>query len=334
MKAVRLNAQTYPVEVAERAALERAGAAWTAIEGQSVEEILAAAADCAALLVISARVPASVVERLDRCRVIARLGAGTDRIDVGAATRAGIVVANVPDFCVNELAEHTLALLLAWTRRLPYMMAQMRQGNWNARHHPGVHRLAGQTLGLIGFGHSAVAVAERARAFGLRLRAWVREPGKYAAKAAALGVELVGWDQLLADSDFISVHVPLTPATQHLIGPRELALMKPTALLINTARGAIVDETALVAALRAGRLGGAALDVFAGIDVFSPPGPPPAHPLLELDNVLLTPHSGGSSVESTLDSKVRGARNAADVLSGRWPRHVVNPEVKPRWPLE
>lgn len=334
MKAVRLNAQTYPVEAAERAALEQAGAAWTAIEGQNAEEILAAAADCDALLVISARVPANVVERLDRCRVIARLGAGTDRIDVEAATRAGIVVANVPDFCVNELAEHTFALLLAWTRRLPYMMAQMRQGNWTARHHPGVHRLAGQTLGLVGFGHSAVAVAERARSFGLRLRAWVREPGKYAAKAAALGVELVGWDRLLADSDFVSLHVPLTPATRHLIGARELALMKPTALLINTARGAIVDESALVAALRAGRLGGAALDVFDGIDVFAPPGPPPSHPLLELDNVLLTPHSGGSSVESTLDSKVRGARNAAEVLSGRWPPYVVNPEVKPRWPLE
>ena len=287
-KAVRLNALTYPVEPTERAELERAGAEFIAIEGRDADEIVAPAADCDALLVISARVPGTVVERLKQCRVIARLGAGTDRIDVAAATRAGIVVTNVPDFCVNELAEHTFALLLAWTRRLPYMMEQMRQGNWTARHHPGVHRLAGQTLGFVGFGQSAVSVAERARAFGLRLRAWVRDAGKYREKAAALGVELVELDRLLAESDFVSVHVPLTPATRHLIGARELALMKPTALLINTARGAIVDERALVEALRGKQIGGAALDVFEELDVFGPPGAAPVHPLLELDNVLLT----------------------------------------------
>jgi D-3-phosphoglycerate dehydrogenase / 2-oxoglutarate reductase len=332
-QAVRLNALTYPVEPAECAELAAAGAEWHTVEGQQPDEIVTAAADCDALLVVSSRVPAAVIDRLVRCRVIARLGAGTDRIDVEAATRAGIVVTNVPDFCANEQAEHTLALLLAFARRLPFMTEAMHRGDWSARHHPGVHRLAGRTLGLVGFGASAREVARRAAAFGLRLLAWTRDPDKHRVTAAAHGVELTDLDRLLAESDFVSVHLPLTSQTHHLLDASRLARMRPMAVLVNTARGPVVDEAALVEALRAGRLAGAALDVFEGIDVFAPPGPPPDHPLLELDNVLLTPHCAGSSVESTLDSKVRGAHNAAEVLRGRWPRHVVNPEVRPRVPL-
>jgi D-3-phosphoglycerate dehydrogenase len=332
-KAVRLNAVTYPVESEERAELARCGAEMIAIEGRRPEEILHTARDCDALLVVSAYVPGSVIEELRRCRVIARLGAGTDRVDVEAATRRGIVVSNVPDFCLNEQAEHTLALLLAWGRRLPYMTDAMRRGDWSARHHPGVHRIAGQVLGLVGFGASAQAVAVRARALGLRLLAWARNPPKYQHIAVAAGVDLVAIDRLLEESDFVSVHLPLTAETRHLLDAGRLARMKPTAVLINTSRGAVVDEAALVEALRSGRIGGAALDVFEGIDVFAPPGPPPDHPLLGLDNVILTPHCAGSSVESTRDSKLRGVRNAADVLSGRWPRHVVDPSVQPRFPL-
>jgi phosphoglycerate dehydrogenase-like enzyme len=141
-------------------------------------------------------------------------------------------------------------------------------------------------------------------------------------------------DRLVAESDFVSVHLPLTPETRHLIDADRLARMKPTARLINTARGAIIDEAALVDALRRKLLAGAALDVFEGIDVFALPGTPANHPLLELDNVILTPHCAGSSVESTLDSKVRGARNAAAVLAGRWPASVVQPGVRPRVPLK
>ncbi len=332
-KAVRLNALTYPVEPAEAAELERAGASFRAVEGQAPDEILDAAGDCDALLVVSSRVPGHVLERLTRCRTLARLGAGMDRIDVAAATRCGIVVSNVPDFCVNEMAEHTLALLLAWGRRLPHVMAAMPRGEWSARHHPGVHRIAGQALGLVGFGASARAVAVRAKGFGLRLLAWARDPAKHREEAARLGADLVPLGRLLEESDFVSLHVPLTPQTRHLIGSAELGRMKPSAVLINTARGAVVDEAALVEALRWHRIAGAALDVFEGIDVFALPERPPAHPLLELDNVILTPHCGGSSVESTRESKVRGARHAAEVLLGRWPAHVVNPDVVPRFPL-
>lgn len=333
-KAVRLNAITYPVEAGEQAELERAGASFLAIEGQQPEEIVAAAADCDALLVVSSRVPGQVLECLPRCRVLARLGAGTDRLDIATATRCGIVVANVPDFCLNEQAEHTLALLLAWARRLPAMREAFRRGDFTARHHPAVHRLAGQTLGLVGFGASARAVARRAAAFDLRLLAWARNPEKHRDMAAACGVELVGLERLLAESDFVSLHLPLTDTTRHLLDAARLALMKSSAVLINTARGALVEEAALVEVLRQKQIAGAALDVFGGIDVFAVDAGPPRHPLLELDNVILTPHCAGSSVESSCESKLRGAQAAAAVLLGRWPAHVVNPEVRPRYPLQ
>lgn len=326
-KAVRLNATTYPTEPVEREVLTSAGAALMEIEGQMPDEIITAAHDCDALLVVSSTVPRPVIEKLQNCRVISRLGAGTDKIDIAAATEHGILVTNVPDFCLNEQAEHTLALLLAFHRRLPYMMQAMRTGNWTARSHPGVHRLAGQTLGLVGFGASAQAVATRAASFGLKVLAWVRDPQKYADVAARLGVTLVPLDVALSSADYVSLHIPLTAETRGMIDASRLCLLKPNAVLINTARGALIDEIALVEALRQHRIGGAALDVFDGINVFAEPGPPPPHPLFELDNVLLTPHCAGSSVESSIDSKTRGARNAAFVLSGQVPQSLVNPEV-------
>lgn len=332
--ALRLNADTYPVEPAERTLLAEAGADLHCIEGRSDDEIRAAARSCHALLVVSGYVRAGVLEAMASCRTVARLGAGTDRIDVDAATRLGIVVSNVPDFCIGEQADHTMALLLSSARQLPYMQQAMRSGNWTARAHPGVLRLAGRTLGLLGFGASAQAVARRAAGFGLQLLAWTRSPAKYGAVAASLGVRLVDMDTVLAGSDFVSIHLPLAADTRHLIGARELACMHAGAVLLNTARGAIVDEAALLDCLGRRAIAGAALDVFEHIDVFGPPGEPPRHPLLELDNVIATPHCAGSSVQSSRESKERGARHAAAVLSGRWPSHVVNPSVVPRVPLQ
>lgn len=331
--AVRLNSVTYPVEAGERAELGRASAELIEIEGQQTDEIVDAAVNCDALLVVSSYVPGSVIDRLRRCRVISRLGAGTDRIDVEAATRCGIVVANVPDFCVDEQAEHTMAMLLALARRLPWMTDAMRKFDWSARHDSSVHRIAGRTLGLIGFGSGSKAVAERARVFGLKLVTWARTPERHHADADRLGVQLVTLDSLLEQSDFVSIHLPLTPETRHLIDADKLTRMKPTAVLINTARGAVIDENALVKALQQEQIAGAALDVFENIDVFAIPGTPTRHPLMQLNNVILTPHCAGSSVESTLDSKLRGAKNAAAVLMGKWPTSIVNPDVVPRFPL-
>ena len=333
LRAVRLNAATYPVEPEEHQALAAVGADLVCIEGRDEAEVLAVTQDCDAVLVISSYLPVDLIEGWTGCRTIARLGAGTDRIAVDTATRKGIVVSNVPDFCLSEQADHTMTLLLAFARRLPHMQEGMRAGNWTARAHQGVHRIDGRTLGLIGFGASAQAVARRAAGFGLKLVAWTRSPHKYRAIAAALGVRMVSLDDLLSQSHFVSIHLPLSPQTRHLLGARELARMQPQAMLINTARGAIVDEDALVDVLQRRAIAGAALDVFEHIDVFAPPGTPVQHPLLELDNVIATPHCAGSSVESTRESKVRGALHAAQVLQGMWPSHIVNPEVLPRWPL-
>ena len=332
--AVRLNAETFPVEDGERAALEAAGAQLVCIEGQQPEDQIAAARDCDVLLVVSSYLPAQVITALTRCRTIARLGAGTDRIDIDAATRCGIVVSNVPDFCLSEQADHTMTLLLAFARRLPTMQQAMHRGNWTARAHSGVHRIAGRSLGLIGFGASAQAVAQRARGFDLRLLAWTRSPEKYRARAEELGVELVTFDALLQSCHFVSLHLPLAPDTRGMLGAAQLASMRPDAVLVNTSRGAIIDEAALVDCLQRRAIAGAALDVFSGIDVFARPGHPQAHPLLELDNVIATPHCAGSSVESTRESKVRGAQHAAQVLQGHWPTHIVNPLVTPRMALQ
>jgi D-3-phosphoglycerate dehydrogenase len=324
--AVRLNATTYPIEEVERQELARVGAELIGIEGQQSAEILSAAADCDALLVVSSSIPRDVVDGLRRCRVIARLGAGTDKIDVAAAARRGIVVTNVPDFCIHEQAEHTLALLLAFARQLPFMIDAMRRGNWMARSHPEVHRVAGQTLGLIGFGASAQAVAVRAAAFGLQITAWARNPDKYREPAARIGVTLRPLEEVLSSADWISLHLPLTAQTRGFLSAERFDRFQPHAVLINTARGGLVDEAALVERLRSRRIRGAALDVFEGINVFAEPGAATAHPLYDLDNVILTPHCAGSSVESSLDSKRRGARNAALVLAGQPPLHVVSLE--------
>ena len=332
-KVVRINATTFPVEPEEIQALAAIGAELVPIEGQQPDDILAAARDCDALMVVSSYVPGSVIEQMSRCRTIARLGAGTDRIDVDTATRLGLVVSNVPDFCLSEQADHTMTLLLAFARRLPFMQQAMREGNWMARQHPGVHRIAGRTLGLIGFGASAQAVARRAAGFGLRLLAWTRTPANHVQMASDLGVRQVTLDELLALSDFVSIHLPLTAQTRHLLDAGRLAKMRPDATLVNTSRGAIIDEAALLQCLQSGAIAGAALDVFETIDVFAPPGAPVHHPLLELDNVIATPHCAGSSVESTRESKVRGAQHAAQALGGQWPTHVVNPGVQPRWSL-
>lgn len=294
-------------------------------------------ADCDAIFVVSTALPESVIESLSRCRVISRLGTGTDKIDVAAATRKGILVTNVPTFCVEEQADHTMALLLALLRKLPQMSRAMEKGHWNhARRQASANRrLAGSVLGLIGFGNSARAVAERARGFGMRVIATRRNMDAPTDAADALGVEMVALDDLLQNADYVSLHLPLDDHTYHLLDRAMLSKMKPGAYLVNTSRGAIVDEEALVDLLGDGRLAGAGIDTFEGIDVFVEEERPPDHPLLSLDNVILTPHVGAISVQAMEDVTTGGIANAAAVLSGFWPpaENLVNPEVEPRFPL-
>ncbi len=224
-----------------------------------------------------------------KLKLIARPGSGVDNIDVEAATRRGIAVMSAPDGNAVAAAEHTLALLMALARRIPQTAAALKAGRWEKGAPLGVE-LCGKTLGLVGLGRVGRAVAERARGLGMRVIA--HDPFLGAVQAEAFGVPSVPLEDLYARSDVVSVHVPLSPGTRGLIGREALGRMRPGALLVNCARGGIVDEEALAEALEAGHLGGAALDVFAQEP------PPPDHPLLRMDNVVATPHRGAATPEA------------------------------------
>jgi len=242
-----------------------------------------------------------------------------DNVDLAAASKAGILVTNVPDYCVGEVSDHALALLLALARQVVVADMAVKSGAWNVKAHAEVRRLCGQTLGLLGFGKIARALASKVQALGMKVLAY--DPYLKPELIASQGAEAVNLDRLIAEADALSIHVPLSPETRNLIGERELALMKPTALLINTSRGGIVDEQALAAALAAGRLGGA------GLDVTSVEPPPPDHPLRRAPHVILTPHLAFYSRESVIELQTKAADEVARALKGEPPRSPVNPEV-------
>jgi D-3-phosphoglycerate dehydrogenase len=276
--------------------------------------IVRALAGADAVLCMHAPIDRAVITALRRCRVIVRFGTGLDNIDVEAARAAGIAVFGVHDYCTEEVAAHTMALLLAWNRRILAYHAFVLDRRWNERSLTTgnwgcgpLTRLSGQTLGILGFGHIGRAVAARARAFGMPVLAWTRNPD--AAMAAALGVELSERDEVLRRSDYLSLHLPLTAETRGLIDAAAIEAMKPGAVLINTARGALADEAALVAGLRSSRLGGALLDVYEEAPL------PVDHPLRGLDNVILTPHVGFYSEEALLDLRRKAAERVVNYFS-------------------
>ena len=334
---VRLNATLFPVSEFETSLYEKYNLSPVQVEANSPEEIIPHVEDCDALFAISVSLPEAVVSSLSRCRVISRLGTGTDKIDVAMATREGILVTNVPYFCVEEQADHTMAMMLALARKLPQMARAMVEGAWShsKRQSRSNQRLSTQTLGLIGFGNSAIATAKRAKGFGMRVIATRRNMKAPRHEADELGVRMVSLDTLLAESDYVSLHLPLNSETYHMLDDAELGKMKLGAHLINTSRGALVDEMALVKALREGRLSGAGLDTFEEINPFTEDEAPPDHPLLELDNVVLTPHVGAYSVQAAQDVSRGGVQNVVSVLSGHMPlgENIVNPSVTPRFPL-
>ena len=306
-------------------------------EIKSARQLSEVVRDADAVMVVSQSLPTEVVHAMQRCQVICRLGAGTDKIDVDAATERGIVVANVPDFCVEEQADHAFALLLAVARRLNEMRVCMLQGMYHDGRQQSrpLRRLPGRTLGLVGFGRSAQAMARRAAGFGMRVRATRRNMSAADPAAHSLNVELVPFETLLAESDFVSLHLPLNDQTHHLLDRDALAKMKPGSVLINTARGGIVDEDALADLLEAGHLTGAGLDTFAVVDVHESPAVPPTHRLLAMDNVVFTPHVAAFSVDSSREVGYGSVANLVAVLSGCWPSadRVVNPDVRPRHSL-
>lgn len=288
------------------------------------ELLIEMASDADAVMVVKAKITARVMERLPRLRVVGRYGIGVDNVDVEAATRLGIAVVNVPGCFAREVADHTMMFLLAFSRKLPRLDGLMKQGVWGRPTVTPIPALYNQTLGLIAFGEIGREVALRAKTFGLEILAY--DPFVDPAAAANLGVSLVGLDELLARSDYLSVHAPLNAKTRHMLSDREFNLMKPTVYIINTARGPVVDEAALVRALQQKLIAGA------GLDVYETEPLEQGSPLRGFPNVLLTPHTAGISDESQIEARRRLSRSIVAILGGGWPegRDLNNPEVKQR----
>jgi D-3-phosphoglycerate dehydrogenase len=280
-------------------------------------ETAAALREMDAVLAGSEPYTAQVLAQAPRLRVIARNGVGYDAVDVAEATRRGIAVTITPGANHDCVAEHVFALLLSLAKNVVTSHKGLEQGRWLRF----VTRpLRGQTLGLVGLGRIGKAVALRAKAFGMKVLAHELQPDPQFVQTH--GIELVPLETLFRQADVLSLHAPLTPQTRHLINAQSLALMKPTALLVNTARGGLVDETALAEALRTGRLAGAALDVFADEPML------PGHPFTQLENVVLTPHTAGTDLQSRQDMALMAAQSIVAILRGEWPTAVmVNPQV-------
>ena len=303
----------------ERQLLATVGGALLVAKTGSAEEIARLAPQADAILTCWAQVPASALEAATRCRLVSRYGIGLDNIPVQRATELGILVTNVPDFCLEEVSDHAMALLLAAARQIVPQAAASRAGRWQRETGQTIPRLRGQTLGLIGYGNSARALVPKAAGFGLNVLA---HTPRLAAGRLANGVEVVAsLADLLARADYISIHAPLTDETRGLIDEKTLRKMKPNCVLINTSRGAIIDESALVRALTEGWIAGAGLDVL----VQEPPAP--EHPLLALSNVIVTPHAAFYSEASIAELQQKAAKNVVDVLMGQEPVHIVNREV-------
>jgi len=292
--------------------------------GRPEAEIIASYSDADAIIVSGEKITRNVIDSLQKCRIIARMGIGYDSIDVAAATARGIPVTVVPDASTIEVSDQVLALLLSLARKIIPTYNAVRAGMWGkpeifAIGRPSF-RIAGQTLGLIGLGRIGKAVARKAQAFGLKVLAY--DPFVSHADVAELGIEMVGIDKLLPQSDFISVHSPLTNETARLLNLEAFKKMKKTAYLINCARGGIVDEQALYTALKEKIIAGA------GIDVTDPEPPKPDNPLLQLDNIIVTPHFAWYTEESATELRQRATESVIKILQGEWPLTVVNPEVK------
>jgi D-3-phosphoglycerate dehydrogenase len=272
------------------------------------DELVQLVGDCDGILTCFKRVTPAVVRAGRRLRVIGRYGIGTDNIAVDVATERGIPVTNVPAYCTDEVSEHVIALLFTLARALHRYNRAVREDDWSLATGLPTRRIAGTTLGLIGHGAIGRAVEQRARALGMDVLVHSRTRG-------------VPLSDLLARADYVSLHIPATERTEHLVDAAFLAAMKPTAYLINCARGTIVDQDALARALRDGTIAGA------GLDVFVPEHLPAGHLLLALENVVATPHTAFYSEESIADLAQLAAKNVADVLAGRQPASIVNPSV-------
>ncbi len=312
----------YPNYDSERQQVDSIDGELFLAECETAEDVTEATRDADGVLNRAAPVTAAVIEQMARCKVIARYGIGVDNVDVEAATRKGIVVANVPGYCLEEVSDQALALMLSAWRKVVSHDKAVRKGAWDISFRDPVYRLKGRTLGLLGLGSIARRLVEKVTGFGFRIIA--HDPYVSAEVADELGVELVDLDTLFRQSDLLSLHAPATSETRHLVNAERLARMKETAVLVNTSRGPLIDEVALVEALKAKQISAAALDVY------EQEPPDITSELFRLDNVIVTDHAAWYSEDSLAELQRRTAAAVCAVLTGKRPESPVNPEVLER----
>jgi D-3-phosphoglycerate dehydrogenase len=311
---VVITDSTYPDAAIEREELAGVGATVETAGAATPGEVIERAADADALLNQETELTASVFEALERLEVVARYGVGVDNVDLAAAADHGVTVVNVPSYCEDEVATHTLALILSCLRRVPLYDSHVRSGEWDWSVGRPIRRLAGGTVGLVAFGSIPQRLAGMLSGVDVDLVA--SDPFQSAEVFESHGVESVALETLLKRADVVSIHAPLTDETEGLVDESALDRMKEDAILVNAARGAIVDHDALVEALRADTIAGAALDVL-------PEEPPESSPLFDLDDVVLTPHVAWYSESSITELRRSAAREVARVLRGDPPANPV-----------
>lgn len=316
-RVVALTDTVFPDLDPARAALSKADAELRIAEEPTPEAILDVARDADGLLVTYAKITPEVIGGLEDCKVIGRFGIGIDNIDIPAATAAGITVTYAPVYCLDEVSDHAMALLLTLARKTSFADSRVKSGTWNMPDVVPIHRLRGRTLGLIGIGHIPQRIVPKAQAFGIEVIA--SDPYVSDDVFDRLGVRKVSFDELLAESHYVSIHAPLTDETRNMFGAEAFSAMRNDAILINTARGPLVDVEALADALEAGELAGA------GLDVMPEEPPPPDNRLLGRDDVVLTPHTGFYSEDALLDLQTTVASDVATVLTGGTPQYPVTP---------
>ena len=306
----------------ERSILEPVGARVVALQARSESDLFEEVVDCAAVMNQYAYVGARAIERMRRCRVIARYGVGVDIVDVEAATRKGILVTNVRDYCVEEVADHAIALWLTLARKLPVYDRATHDGIWRWQSGQPIHRVRGRCMGIVSFGKIGRAIADRARAFGVELV--VYDPYVPAEDVVSRGAEPVGKDELLDRADYVIMQAPMTPETRHFLGEAELRRMKRHAIVVNTGRGPTIDNAALYRALSEGWIGAAGLDDPEEEPAKRAAWDPADNPIFSLPNVVVTPHAAYYSEESIRAAREGAAGEVARVLTGQAPRFPVN----------
>lgn len=300
----------------EKEELYRIGAKITLAQVRSEEDLIRVCGQADGILNQYAPLTRAVMGHLPKCKVIAKYGVGVDTVDLKAATDFGIIVTNVPDYCVDEVADHTISLMLSLARKIVFFNQRVKSNEWDFRQGNPIHRIRNKTLGLIGCGRIGREVARKMSVFGVRAIAYdpyIADPGG--------AIAFVDLDTVLRESDFISIHCSLNESTRHLLGGGEFQKMQKKPLIINVARGPIIDEMELIQALNRGQISGA------GMDVLEKEPPDPHNPLLKMENVILSPHVAFYSEESICELKRRAAEGISAVLLGEWPRAVVNKDV-------